>query len=508
VAAPAVPSLVAGAVLGGRYQLDRRLDADDLTERWVAVDQVLDRWVLVEALAPRAGDDARRAFAGAAAAAGRLVHPGIIATYDGGTAADGTSTDGAPIPHADPGHPGIPYVVTERPAGVTLAVLVERQGPLPAHRVVVIGRQLARALDAAHRQRVTHGGVDGEHILVGEDDRAQLVGFVRSGTRARLAQTAPTAASAADASGDAAGPGRDVNALALALAGALVGDPAPSRGGDGAFSARALRPGVPRRLDDVLVAAQPGGTITDAAALATALEALDVADDGEPTLIREPTPRLGTPPIAVPGRRAEPKGRSSALAGVLVGSLLALAAGVGGFVLVRGGSSNPGGTGTSTPGVNADRLAIVGGHSFNPLSPDNPAKTENEQLVNHLYDGDPSTAWSTSEYASRHFGNLKSGTGAYVTLDGKHALRQLTVTSASRGWSAGVYVASSPGPDLAAWGNPVATFTADADVTQVDLHGTSGTAVLVWITDLGPPPDRPDSATTPFRVDIGELALR
>ena len=61
---------------------------------------------------------------------------------------------------------------------------------------------------------------------------------------------------------------------------------------------------------------------------------------------------------------------------------------------------------------------------------------------------------------------------------------QLQITSPTRGWSASVYVASSPKAQLAQWGPPLASHVVNG-TTAFDLHGRAGTAVLVWITDLG-----------------------
>ena len=459
-------------MLGGRYSLDQRVADDGLTERWSATDRVLARGVTVEALSPDAGPDARDAFLAAVAAAARLVHPGIAATYDSGVAGEGSPEGGA-------AGPGLPYVVTERPKGSTLGEAVRRQGALSPARVVAIGRQLARALEAAHRAGVHHGGIDTDTILFGEDDRVKLARFAACGARARLGGATP-----------------DLPALGAALADALVGE-RQSR----PVSARGLRPGVPPSLDAALLGAQTGA-YSDASGFATALDELDVTDDAEPLVTREITPPVGVPTIARPASR--PVSRTGTIGGIVVGLVLAVAVAVAAFLLAGNGGNGVLATGGSTalPGAGrAGGITITGGHSFNPLSPDDPTKRENESLVPKIYDGDPATTWSTLQYTTRAFGNLKSGTGVYVQLDGTHTLHQLTVTSPTRGWIFSVYVAAQPAPDLAGWGPPVAgPVTVTADVTQVDMDRAKGAVVLVWITQLGDTP--------PYHVEIGELALR
>lgn len=457
-----------GALLGGRYALERRVGDDGLTERWAATDRVLARGVTVEGLSPNALPGAREAFLAAVAGAARLVHPGIVATYDSGVA-------------PPPPDPGLPYVVTERPRGATLAAVVQRHGPLSAARVVTIGRQLAQALAAAHRAGVSHGDVTAETILFGEDDRVKLARFVSSGAQVRLR---------ASSGGD------DVAGLAAALADALVGEPLARP-----VSPRAHRAGVPPALDAVLVGGQTGA-YGDADDFAAALGALDIADDAEPTVTREITPPMGTPALARPAARAG--SRSGTIGGIVVGLVLLVAVAVAAFVLSGGGGgslqSTAGGT-TAPGGGRAGGIAITAAHSFNPQSPDDPTKHENEALAAKLFDGDPATTWSTLQYTTRSFGNLKKGTGAYIELEGSHTLRQLTVTSPTRGWTFSVYVAGQAGTDLAGWGAPVAGPTSvTADVTQVDLHSAKGGAVLVWITQLGD--------TAPYHAEIGELAVR
>ncbi len=135
-------------------------------------------------------------------------------------------------------------------------------------------------------------------------------------------------------------------------------------------------------------------------------------------------------------------------------------------------------------------------------------KSENEQLVPNLYDGNPGTAWSTVGYESATFGNLKPGVGVYLTLDATHTLHTLQVTSASRGWTFSVYAAPQPAADLAGWGPPIgAPVTVNSQVTDVLLGGVKASAVLVWITNLGARNADPVDQQYPYSVSIEELAV-
>jgi len=194
-----------------------------------------------------------------------------------------------------------------------------------------------------------------------------------------------------------------------------------------------------------------------------------------------------------------------------VAVFLLLVIAVGGAALLLTGNGHSNGSSSTPPGTDGDGAGdgrppcgSSGGHSFDPMGD----KTENEQLVPNLYDGNPSTAWSTVGYESATFGNLKSGVGVYLTLDAAHPLHALQVTSDSRGWTFSVYAAAQPSADLAGWGQPVGPpVTVTQQVTNVPLAGTKAAAVLVWITNLGPPSAHSPDTQFPYSVSIGELGI-
>ena len=470
-----MPPPAPGDELAGRYRLERPLADDGLVQRWAAVDRVLARPIEVDVLSPGAGPDAHDAFVAAAAAVARLSHPSLLNAYDRGFTGD-----------------GLPFLVTERAVGPTLAELEARQGRIAAARVAALGQQVAQALDAAHRHGTVHGDLGAHAVQVSEDDRAKLAGFVQAGTRARLAGESPT-------------PRDDVDACARMLAGALTGAAVAPPGAP--FSPRAAIAGVPSSLDHVLVAAQNGGEVATAAELAQRLAELELDDDARPALDPRPTPPVPTPAVRPPPGGV---GRRGAVAGIAVGLLLATAVAVAALVLFnRGGAPSLPGTGTSngsspTLAPKGAQYTVVAAQSFDPFGD----RTEMQNAVDNVRDGNPSTLWSTEEYTNAHFGGLKPGVGIVVALDATHRLHQLALSSPDRGWVFSVYVADQPASTLAGWGQPVASGVhVTGDVTPVDLKGASGAAVLVWITDLGPPLANPPQPATPYRVDIGEVQL-
>ena len=131
-----------------------------------AEDMLLQRPVAVKMLADRYADDSvfRERFMAATAAAGRLIHPNIATVLDAGVVE------------------GHPFVVMELVEGQSLRSRLNERGPMPVADCQRIALQLAEALAVAHRQRVIHGDIRPENVLLDEHGNAKLTdfGFVRA----------------------------------------------------------------------------------------------------------------------------------------------------------------------------------------------------------------------------------------------------------------------------------------------------------------------------------------
>jgi eukaryotic-like serine/threonine-protein kinase len=438
-----------GLEIAGRYRLEARLNesAPAGEDRWRATDIVLARPVMLSLLEADPAEAEGAAEAGLAVA--RLAHPNIAAVYDTAIDANGT------------------WVVSELPHGRTLRRILDQNGPLPPARVAVVGAQMAGALAAAHRMRVTHGALSPEEVIVSEDDRVKVGGFAGTG------------------SSDA-----DVRAAAVILYTLLCG-----HGPTGSSPARPrdVRPGVPPGLEAVVLGALGiQGARWTAEQVASALSALDLFDDAQPNVLRDATPPVGIRPVARVRKRRWAGGVAAAV--IAVGAIAAVIAALAGGTSGR----SPAGSGT-----NGQVLTISGTAAFSP--PPAGGGHENDAKLALLHDGSLTTFWSTQEYASRQFGNLKPGVGVVLELDGPHALRDLTIVSPSRQWSAEVFVADRSAPDLSGWGTPAGRLTVTSTTSTVGLGHATGAAVLLWITDLGSP--NPNATTFPYRVDIDELIV-
>jgi serine/threonine-protein kinase len=479
---------LAGTALAGRYRLERLIASGGMAQVWEAVDEVLTRHVAVKLLHPHlsADDTFVERFRHEAVAAARLAHPSIVSIYD-------TCSDA-----------GREAIVMELVRGTNLRQRLNERGALDPADAVAIAVQVADALEEAHRAGLVHRDIKPGNILLCDDGRVMVADFgiakaaeatsdlTREGTMIGTAKyLAPEQVEGGPIDGRA-----DVYALGVVLYEMLCGRP-PFQGDSDAATAlarlhteprrpRQLRPGISRRLEDVVLRAmarRPEDRFQRAADLRAALLACDVADrdltmaDVPVTAERDETPPGGTPRFRDTERRW--------LVPSVVVVLLALALGIAGVLL---GSTDAGqglfrrATGSNKTPAKTVPVAIAGATAFDPFGGGGEHDDERGLAVDH----DPATAWTTERYNDRSFGRLKPGVGLFVTLDRSAPLRQLVVTSPTADWSAQIYVAGAPAPALAGWGKPVATKThIPAGATTFDLRGTKGAAVLVWITDLG-----------------------
>ncbi|HVE94393.1 MAG TPA: protein kinase, partial [Acidimicrobiales bacterium] len=370
---------------------------------WIAHDEVLARRVVI---AFGSGDDDSK-FRADALALARVSHPHIVATYD-------TGVDGG----------GLAFRIDELLDADPLSGL-RNAGTLTPNRVVTTVGQVAKALEHAHSLGLAHGRLNGDDVLVTEDDRVKIRGL--------------------GVAGPERDPGRDLPALVrmfTEMAGATGGAPA--------------------RLATSWAAT---GAPTNASDVRRALLELDTGPD-------DATPMTGshaTPPAGIP----LPRKRSWVPLAVFT-----LLAGVGLAVAV-----SLIGRGTGSDGESTTRALTLTASSFDPEA--RPAE-ENESAARNVVDGDPSTTWATERYRSRPFAGLKKGVGLILRSAPPAAFARLTVDSTSDDWAAEIYVADEPSPALAGWGQPVASRTGIRRAATFDLRDTRGGSILVWITDTGP----------------------
>ena len=137
----------------GRYLIQSRLGRGGMATVYRALDPSISRDVAIKFLhASLAEDDeCRDRFLREARAAGGLSHPNIVVVYDVGEIE------------------GRPYMAMELLDGAPLSETLEKTPVLPVRDAVLIGMQLARALEYAHARGIVHRDIKPGNIMFLKD---------------------------------------------------------------------------------------------------------------------------------------------------------------------------------------------------------------------------------------------------------------------------------------------------------------------------------------------------
>ncbi|WP_073797257.1 serine/threonine-protein kinase [Streptomyces sp. CB03578] len=200
-----------GALLNGRYRLDRPIGSGGTADVFCGVDQVLGREVAVKVFRADADTVTADRFCDEARVLARLSHRALVTVYDAGRHEQGA------------------FMVTELIRGVTLRTRINA-GPLGLVQTLRLGVEISSALDHVHAHGIVHHDVKPSNILLGEDGFPYLADFGLSRAARDHSHSAPdtlvgTLAYMAPEQflGQGASTASDVYALGITLLEALTG---------------------------------------------------------------------------------------------------------------------------------------------------------------------------------------------------------------------------------------------------------------------------------------------
>ena len=344
-----------GQLLDGRYRLDGRVARGGMATVYTGFDTRLDRAVAIKVMhGSLAQDDAFvERFRREAKSAARLQHPNVVSIFDQGE---------------DGGHV---YLVMELVAGRTVRAMLREQGALDPATALDVTAGLLTALAAAHDAGIVHRDVKPENVLVTAGGQVKVADFglaraieathhtVTDGTLiGTVAYLAPEQVLSGAADGRT-----DLYSAGVVLFEMLTGV-VPFTGdtpitvayrhvNDDVPPPSEVRPGLPRSVDDVVVAATrraPEARYGDARTMLSAVQRARatlsdteqhttvVALDEAPTTViamgTRPMPAVPAapdPPVRPRRRGADPARRRkrAIVITVVMGLILGTAGGVG-----------------------------------------------------------------------------------------------------------------------------------------------------------------------------------
>src|SRR5262249_28912478 len=138
----------------GSYRIVRQLGAGGMGVVYLGQHEVIGRLAAIKVLHAHLGasEDAVARFFNEARLTALIGHPGLVDVHDFGRLPDGSA-----------------YLVMEYLQGETLDAMLARSGRLPASLAVVLARQIAGAVGAAHEKGIVHRDLKPGNVFVVAD---------------------------------------------------------------------------------------------------------------------------------------------------------------------------------------------------------------------------------------------------------------------------------------------------------------------------------------------------
>lgn len=156
-----VDSLVAGSVLGGRYEILKLLGEGGMGAVYKARDMEVDRVVALKVIRPEYANrpEILARFKQELVLARQITHRNVIRIFDLGQA------------------DGIRFITMEYVEGQELYSLLRSAEPPGLERKVRIAREICKALESAHEQGVVHRDLKPQNIMVENNGRVLVMDF-------------------------------------------------------------------------------------------------------------------------------------------------------------------------------------------------------------------------------------------------------------------------------------------------------------------------------------------
>ena len=150
-----------GKLLGNRYEIIEKIGSGGMATVYKAKCLVLKRYVAVKILREEYTTDNEfiKRFNTEAESAASLTHPNIVSVYDVGKEGN------------------LYYIVMELIKGKTLKEIIQEDGRMGWKWSVKIAKQIASALETAHKNNIIHRDIKPHNIIITEDGVAKVTDF-------------------------------------------------------------------------------------------------------------------------------------------------------------------------------------------------------------------------------------------------------------------------------------------------------------------------------------------